>query len=232
MPDDLLPLDSLPNLSEALAELAERERTGEPTYAVGCCLLVRDGPGLGGPLTQYIKLNFTWLDLLTGDDCVVFIPCGRSVSRRPEGSMAVGVRLSGDDVDRVLVATARHLDVSLDSIPCAVLFLPSHGHTERLVLRLADYVPRRPGGYDEGDVDAAMHALVEAIRRAAREPSSTRLTRLRDELVQAHARAFDSGPDASAASVEWPGAVSASASVLGALASAAAVLLGVAHGGG
>jgi hypothetical protein len=224
MPDAMLPYQALPDLAAALAELADRERSGQPNYKLGCCLLFTHRAGLGEALAFYVDEYFTYLDAMTGDDCVVFVV---DRPRRPRpGSAAPSWDVSPEEVDRLVVETARHLDIRFDALPCAMFFVPARERSDRIVLRLARYFPRREHGYSNEDVDIGIHAIAEAIRRAAEEPADTRLDRLGSELADAHARAFGTASDGRDDAVEWPAAVSASAGVIGALASAAGLILG------
>ena len=104
-----------------------------------------------------------------------------------------------------------------------MLFVPDRGQADRLVLRLANHVPRRADGYEITDVAAAMSALIEAVRRAGTHDAPTRLVVLRSELEAAHSRAFAPG---GAPALDWPVRVSAAASVLSALATAAGIAFG------
>jgi hypothetical protein len=169
MPDAMLPYQALPDLTAALAELADRERSGQPNYKLGCCLLFTHRAGLGEALAFYVDEHFTYLDQMTGDDCVVFVAAR---PRRPEpGSVRPGWEVSPDEADRLVVETARHLDIRFDALPCATFFVPARERSDRIVLRLARYFPRREHGYSNEDVDTAS---TPSPKRSGGRPRSRR----------------------------------------------------------
>jgi hypothetical protein len=197
-------VEDLADLRSALAELAYRERVGEPNYPL-CCLFLFDVRGRSGAaLAGYLRERFLYLDELTGDDLLVFTP--HDAFHDPL------------DGQQIVPAVVQHLGVSRDALPCAVFFVPLRERTDRLVLRLKDYL----AGLEEDDVvGQGLHAIAEAARRAAGEPADVRLSRLRSELVSKRpptAAGTASGPD------ELRDNVSVAASVIGALASVAQAL--------
>ena len=210
------PFWSLDDLRHGLEQLEERERTGEPSYPLCCAVMyMPERNQLGNALHQFVSDGFEYLDRMTADDCVVFVPDD-------------GTKREGFD-STFLLDVAWELDIPYASMPCGVFFLPTRERSDRLVLRFGEYIPRLHDGYpgyDPDDLDRAFAAIADAARYCAPRPADTRLAELRKAIIRNHEKAFPESPPQTQAP-ELRENVAAAASVMTVLLGAVKLIPGV-----
>jgi hypothetical protein len=154
------------DLADALDELAERERAGEPNYPMCCLFLYAGARGPDAIVSDYVREAYSYLDMLTGDDCLVFVS-----------------HLHGDG--SVAIEVAKALDVALDEMPCCVFFAPG-ADRKRTIVPIAQLVTDR--GMD--GLEVLLRAITQASRDASHIPAEDRVDRLSEALERKLARRY------------------------------------------